>query len=175
MTYAELIASALRLGSGLSQLLPRGATLVVFSPNSLLFPTVLFGSIAAGIIVSGASPSFTASELQYQLEDSGASIIVSAWELRAVAQEAAKAAGWSDGRIYLLPGVEGERENAGAGFKDYSELIGQDGFSPVVIDDPATTVACEWVSSSRRVAKLKYLVQIYHTRPVLRESLRAFS
>ncbi|KAL8292931.1 hypothetical protein RQP46_000625 [Phenoliferia psychrophenolica] len=139
VTYGALIASSLRLASGLSQALPRGATVALLSPNSLLFPTVLFGCIAAGMVVSGASPSATAPELKYQLKDSEATIMIAAWELRVVAREAAHAAGWAPGQVFLLPredGTYGEKE----GEQDFSLLIGSDGFAPVKIDDPANTV-----------------------------------
>lgn len=49
-----------------------GDRVLLFSPNNLFFPVVFMGVIMAGGIFTGANPGYVASELSYQLKDSGA-------------------------------------------------------------------------------------------------------
>lgn len=56
--------------------LSRGDTILLLSPNSIAWPIVLYGAVAAGIKVSPANPGYTAGELLYQYEDSGAKTVV---------------------------------------------------------------------------------------------------
>lgn len=55
--------------------LNRGDTLMLISPNSIAWPIVLYGCVAAGIRVSPANPSYTSRELLFQYEDSGSKAV----------------------------------------------------------------------------------------------------
>ena len=55
--------------------LNRGDVLMIFSPNSLHWPVLLLGTIAAGIRATLANSAYTARELAYQWRDSRASVV----------------------------------------------------------------------------------------------------
>jgi len=50
---------------------------LIFSPNNLAWPVVLFGSVAAGLRCTLANSAYTSRELAYQYVDSGASVVLS--------------------------------------------------------------------------------------------------
>ena len=56
--------------------LPRGARVALMMPNVLQYPVALFGTLRAGYIVVNVNPLYTARELEHQLKDSGAEVIV---------------------------------------------------------------------------------------------------
>lgn len=56
--------------------LQKGERLAVMLPNSLQYPVAVFGALRAGLAVVNVNPMYTASELAFQLNDSGASAIV---------------------------------------------------------------------------------------------------
>ncbi|KAF9039471.1 AMP binding protein [Hymenopellis radicata] len=53
----------------------RGDTALLYSPNSLAWPILVFGSIAAGLRTSFANNAYTSHELAFQYQDSGANVI----------------------------------------------------------------------------------------------------
>lgn len=68
-----------RLAVGLLRAgLQPGDRVLLFSGNTLFFPTVLIGIIMAGGIYTGANPTYVARELAYQLKDSGAKYLLCA-------------------------------------------------------------------------------------------------
>ncbi|KAF8599410.1 acetyl-CoA synthetase-like protein [Ceratobasidium sp. AG-I] len=68
---------SLRLGYGTRSLLntKRGDTIMIFSPNSLVWPITLFGCVAAGLRCTLANSSYTPPELAHQLSDSRAGYV----------------------------------------------------------------------------------------------------
>ncbi|KAJ3829638.1 AMP binding protein [Lentinula raphanica] len=68
---------ALSFGYGLrnEKLAKRGDTLMMFSPNSLCWPVVVFGAVAAGLRITFANTAYTVEELAYQYRDSQAHLI----------------------------------------------------------------------------------------------------
>ncbi|KAG6902361.1 hypothetical protein C0995_000922 [Termitomyces sp. Mi166 len=72
-------ANAIRTHPRLAPQSP-GATLLLFAPNSIAFPVVLLGSIAAGLCCSPANTAYVPRELQHQYTDSHASIVVTSTE-----------------------------------------------------------------------------------------------
>ncbi|KAF7326086.1 4-coumarate--CoA ligase-like 7 [Mycena kentingensis (nom. inval.)] len=85
ITRGQLRAMALAFGYGLqARFSPvgarRGDTVLVFSPNSLAWPVVLFGCVAAGLKVTTANSAYTSRELAHQYVDSGARIVIAADE-----------------------------------------------------------------------------------------------
>jgi acyl-CoA synthetase (AMP-forming)/AMP-acid ligase II len=59
------------------RLAARGGTRVaIMMPNCLQYPVVLFGTLRAGYTVVNVNPLYTARELEHQLKDSGAEVIV---------------------------------------------------------------------------------------------------
>ncbi|KAJ3998734.1 AMP binding protein [Lentinula boryana] len=69
---------ALSFGYGLrlnEKLAKRGDTVMMYSPNSICWPVVVFGAVAAGLRCTFANPASTADELAYQYKDSQAFLI----------------------------------------------------------------------------------------------------
>lgn len=141
-TYAQLIQTSLSFASGLthSASLKPGSTILLFSPNSTLYPSLLFAGQAAGLTVSTANSSYTSSELSHQIEVSGAEVLLVGSDLVAVAREAAKERGLKEDRIYVLPGVDGKVE-VPKGLRSYLELEdtkGGSSFKPVHFTEEQT-------------------------------------
>ena len=78
LTYAEVdrlsrqFAAYLQSGTGLRP----GDRVAIMMPNLLQYPVVLFGILRAGMVVVNVNPLYTARELEHQLSDSGARVIV---------------------------------------------------------------------------------------------------
>jgi len=78
LSYAQLLelsrafAAWLQVRSGLA----RGDRVAVMLPNVLQYPVAMFGVLRAGMIVVNTNPLYTARELEHQLKDSGAKVIV---------------------------------------------------------------------------------------------------
>lgn len=78
VTYAELERLSRHFGAYLqSELkLQPGARVALMMPNLLQYPIVLFGVLRSGYTVVNCNPLYTPRELQHQLKDSGAEVIV---------------------------------------------------------------------------------------------------
>ncbi|KAG6836557.1 hypothetical protein H0H93_006784 [Arthromyces matolae] len=74
----------------------RGDTVMIFSPNSLSWPVALFGAVTAGLRCTLANSAYTARELQFQYEDSGARLVFVAEALIPVVFEMFKSLNVSD-------------------------------------------------------------------------------
>jgi len=78
ISYAELDrlshAFAAYLQSGLK--LEKGARVAIMMPNTLQYPIALFGALRAGMTVVNCNPLYTPRELEHQLKDSGAAVVV---------------------------------------------------------------------------------------------------
>lgn len=78
ITYAELneasrdFAAYLQGGLGLH----KGDRVALMMPNLLQYPVTLFGVLRAGLVVVNVNPQYTVPELEHQLKDSGAVVIV---------------------------------------------------------------------------------------------------
>ena len=59
-----------------SQGFGKGVRVAIMMPNVLQYPVALFGTLRAGGIVVNVNPLYTARELEHQLKDSGAEVIV---------------------------------------------------------------------------------------------------
>ncbi|MCM8594526.1 long-chain-fatty-acid--CoA ligase FadD [Accumulibacter sp.] len=66
--FAAYLQSALKL--------PQGARVAVMMPNVLQYPICIFGALRAGYVVVNVNPLYTPRELEHQLKDSGAEVIV---------------------------------------------------------------------------------------------------
>ena len=56
--------------------LAKGARVAIMMPNCLQYPVAMFGTLRAGCTVVNVNPLYTARELEHQLKDSGAEVIV---------------------------------------------------------------------------------------------------
>ncbi len=68
--------------------LGRGDRVALMMPNLLQYPVCLFGTLRAGCVVVNCNPLYTPHELQHQLADSGARVIVVADNFAATVQKA---------------------------------------------------------------------------------------
>jgi long-chain acyl-CoA synthetase len=90
MTFAQLDEltrdfAAWLQGAGLV----KGDRIAIMLPNTLQYPIALFGALRAGLAVVNTNPLYTSRELQHQLEDSGATVIVVLENFAHVVQEVA--------------------------------------------------------------------------------------
>lgn len=78
LTYAETAKLIADFASYLQNVLklPRGERVAIMLPNLLQYPVALFGALQAGMVVVNTNPLYTPRELEHQLKDSGASVIV---------------------------------------------------------------------------------------------------
>jgi long-chain acyl-CoA synthetase len=77
INFGDLDRLSANFGAWLqSKGLGRGARVAIMLPNILQYPVVVFGTLRAGCIVVNCNPLYTARELEHQLKDSGAEVIV---------------------------------------------------------------------------------------------------
>jgi long-chain acyl-CoA synthetase len=78
LTYAEVEEKSRRFGAWLQKAagLGRGDRVALMMPNVLQYPIAIIGSQRAGCTVVNVNPLYTARELEHQLNDSGATVIV---------------------------------------------------------------------------------------------------
>lgn len=78
LSYGELDALTLQFASYLQNTLKlqRGTRIAIMMPNLLQYPVCVFGALRAGMTVVNVNPLYTPRELEHQLKDSGAEVIV---------------------------------------------------------------------------------------------------
>jgi long-chain acyl-CoA synthetase len=89
LTYGELDVMSLQFGAYLQSAcgLQKGDRVAVMMPNILQYPIAIFGALRAGFTVVNTNPLYTARELEHQLTDSGATVIVIVENFAHVLQE----------------------------------------------------------------------------------------
>lgn len=108
MTFGELSARAQALANylGGSAGIKRGDRVAVMLPNLLEFPVCLLGLLRAGAVLVSVNPQYTVRELQHQLRDSGARVLVVCGAAMEVATGAL--AGTSVEQVLLVAGAVNE-------------------------------------------------------------------
>jgi long-chain acyl-CoA synthetase len=78
LTYGELEELSRRFGAWLQQAagLKKGDRVALMMPNILQYPIAIFAVLRAGMIVVNVNPLYTPRELEHQLRDSGAKVIL---------------------------------------------------------------------------------------------------
>jgi long-chain acyl-CoA synthetase len=78
ITYGELDKLSRDFAAYLQSVLklPPGARVALMMPNVLQYPICIFGALRAGYVVVNVNPLYTPRELEHQLKDSGAEVIV---------------------------------------------------------------------------------------------------
>jgi long-chain acyl-CoA synthetase len=89
-SYAELDSSSRCLAAYFQAVLglPPGMRIALLLPNLLQYPVALFAALRAGYTVVNCNPLYTSRELEYQLADSGATVIVTLEHFAHVVQQA---------------------------------------------------------------------------------------
>ena len=88
ITFAELDRLSAAFGAWIQSMgLAKGARVALMMPNVLQYPVCLYGTLRAGCTVVNVNPLYTARELEHQLKDSGAEVIVVLENFASVLQE----------------------------------------------------------------------------------------
>ena len=88
ITFAELDRQSAAFGAWIqSKGLGKGARVALMMPNVLQYPVALYGTLRAGCTVVNVNPLYTPRELEHQLKDSGAEVIVVLENFATVLQE----------------------------------------------------------------------------------------
>jgi len=89
LTYRQLDQRSREFAGWLQSLgLQQGDRVALMMPNLLQYPICIFGALRAGYTVVNCNPLYTARELEHQLRDSGADVIVILENFAHVLQEA---------------------------------------------------------------------------------------
>lgn len=136
VTYAELSALVEGLAAGLAaDGVRKGDVVALHSPNTVLFPVVLYGAVTAGAAVTTVSPLASPDEIAKQLIDSAAAVMISVSALLEPARAAVEMVRRETGRA-----VEILVCDVAAGHRSVMSLI-REGVVPAVVGDPATDIA----------------------------------
>ncbi|MEW5887903.1 MAG: long-chain-fatty-acid--CoA ligase FadD [Pseudomonadota bacterium] len=89
LTYSELDGLSRDFAAYLQSVLglPKGARVAIMMPNLLQYPVCVYGVLCAGYTVVNCNPLYTPRELEHQLKDSGAEVIVIVENFAHVLQE----------------------------------------------------------------------------------------
>lgn len=89
LTYAEVDLYAKQLAAWLQSLgLARGARVAIMMPNVLQYPIAIAGVLRGGYTVVNVNPLYTPRELEHQLTDSGAEVLIVLENFAQTAQQA---------------------------------------------------------------------------------------
>ena len=93
MTFGELDILSMQFGAFLQHScgLKKGDRVAMMMPNTLQYPIAIHGALRAGLTVVNTNPLYTARELEHQLTDSGATVIVIVENFAHVLQEVHRA------------------------------------------------------------------------------------
>ena len=132
ITFAELDAATRALAAGLAARgFGPGDALAIYMPNLPEYAVAFHGVARAGGRATTANPLYTARELEHQLRDSEAKILLTVPPFLDVAREAADAAGIED--VFVV----GEAEGAAP----VSDLLGDPAEAPDVVIDASADLA----------------------------------
>ena len=126
LTYAQLDDAARRLAGGLRvRGFGRGDVLALMAPNCPEYAIVFHGVALSGGTITTVNPSYTSAEVRHQLEDAGASLLVTVGASLEVARAAA--AGTPVSGTFLLDG-------AADGAARVGELLAEAPVGPVGVE-----------------------------------------
>ena len=138
LSYGEFAHQIDRAAAGFAaQGLAKGDVVAILSPNSPEWLVACHGAIAAGGVVSGLNPLWSADEIAAQIHDSGARFLVTAGALAANARAAAAKADVGT-RLVLLDGHSAANIDGTLGLTD---LLACTDPAPDVAIDPAVDLA----------------------------------
>ncbi|KXN85310.1 putative 4-coumarate--CoA ligase 1 [Leucoagaricus sp. SymC.cos] len=137
VTRGQLKNLALQLGFGLRTVFgsKRGDTILVYSPNSIHWPVVVFGALAAGLKCTFANNAYNARELAFQYADSSAQVVFTSEEGLPVVRQTFQELGLGkegEKRIVVLSqslkwagGPDAPRRPDAAGLQEIADLLGK--------------------------------------------------
>ena len=131
-SYGALVAQIERFAGALAARGVRvGDVVALHSPNVPAFATAFHGILRAGATATTINALYTAGEIEKQLRDSAAVMLVTVSPLLPQAAAAAKAAGID--RVIVMDGAEG--------YESLRDLLMENAPAPAVSFDPATHIA----------------------------------
>lgn len=131
ITYAELDRMTRRLAAGLAENgIRKGDVIALHSPNSILYPVAFYAATRAGATVTTVNALYTAVELNRQLIDSNAKLLITISAFLPIADAAIPDTNVRE--VLVLDTAEGRRSVMG---------LMSDGPEPAVDFDPAEDVA----------------------------------
>ncbi|MFT5116528.1 MAG: long-chain acyl-CoA synthetase [Kiritimatiellia bacterium] len=180
MTYGELDQLSLQFATYLQHYttLAPGDRLAIQLPNTLQYPVVLFGALRAGVVIVNTNPLYTGKELQHQLKDSGAKVLVVLANVaqavegvidqtdiqQVIVTEIADLHGFPKRQIinsilkYVKKQVPSCHFPISVSFRKALSLGKRDSFSPVAID-PSNVAFLQYTGGTTGVAKGAMLTQ----------------
>ncbi|KAF9889084.1 hypothetical protein FE257_008061 [Aspergillus nanangensis] len=106
LSQAELYVK--RLARGLQKLgLEKGDKVLLYAGNHLFFPVLLWGVIASGCVFTAVNPAASETELEYQLRDSDARLLITHPGGVGTATAVAGRVGLPQDRIYIFEDIPG--------------------------------------------------------------------
>lgn len=143
-TAAQFMDAVKRLAGGLTaQGLGAGKTIALMAPNSPEY-CIIFHAVAwAGGTITTLNPTYTASEVEHQLKDSGAEILITIPAFYEIARTGADAAGVAD--VYAIGGAEGA--------KPFDDLFGEALSAQVPVDLDTHSVVLPYSSGTTGLPK----------------------
>jgi acyl-CoA synthetase (AMP-forming)/AMP-acid ligase II len=148
ITYAQLPDLVGRAAASLSRIgLGKGDVCAIFSPNTPEYAIAVLAIARLGAIVTTASPLCTAADIEKQLRDSGAKILITAPAVRETAMSAADRLR-ADGTgltVLSFGSIDGA--------KPFDELLARPGTPPQVSIDPRDVVALPYSSGTTGLPK----------------------
>lgn len=108
ITYGALAGTVDAVAGALAHHgLRKGDVVALHAPNIPLYPGVFHGILRAGCVATTVNALATASDIEKQLADSGAKLLVTVSPIMENAVTAARAVGLSDDEVVVLDGAEG--------------------------------------------------------------------
>ncbi len=144
ITYAGLAEAIRSFSAGLAANgFGPGDALAIYMPNVPEYAIAFHGAAAAGGRATTANPLYTARELEHQLRDSGARMLLTVPPFIEIAKEAAAAAGVED--IFVL--------GDGDGVRPFSDLMGDSAAAPSPSIDPEEIAVLPYSSGTTGLPK----------------------
>ncbi len=144
ITFAGLAEAIRSFSAGLAENgFGPGDAIAIYMPNVPEYAIAFHGAAAAGGRATTANPLYTARELEHQLRDSGACMLLTVPPFLEIAKEAAAAAGVED--IFVLGEAEGVRP--------FSDLMGDPSAAPSPSIDPEEVAVLPYSSGTTGLPK----------------------
>ncbi|KAF9892675.1 hypothetical protein FE257_001077 [Aspergillus nanangensis] len=124
-TYSQIRQRALTFGHALQRkwAWQKGDVLLLFTPNSIDVPSVVWGTLAIGGVVCPVNPSYRAEELVHPLKDANAKAMVTMRAQAPAALEAARRAGLPEDRVVILDELPAELVDDGHAYGAHTPPI----------------------------------------------------